>query len=414
MNLELFIARRLVTGKESKGYVSRAIVRFTTIGISLGLAVMIISVAVVTGFKKEISNKIIGFGAHIQIENYDSNASFETRPISSNQKFMPELRSLPGLKHIQTFGIKAGIIKTDEEIQGVVLKGVDKNYDWTFFKKNLIDGNVLTIPDSAPSNQILISKTTASSLKLKTGDDVGMYFVQNPPRVRRFKIAGIYETGLEEFDKIYVIGDIRHVRKLNDWDSTQISGLELSVNDFSQIDKMKCMVENIVGLDLMPDGSALKTSSIKDKNTQLFDWLNLVNLNAWIILFLMLLVAGFNMVSSLMILILERTNMIGLLTSLGAQSVSIRRIFIFQSGFLILKGLLWGNLIGLGLCFLQYHFKIIKLNQSLYFLSSVPINFNLFYFLLLNIGTLIAVLLMLIIPSMIISRISPDSTLRYN
>lgn len=414
MNLELFIARRLVTGKESKGYVSRAIVRFTTIGISLGLAVMIISVAVVTGFKKEISNKIIGFGAHIQIENYDSNASFETRPISANQKFMPELRSLPGLKHIQTFGIKAGIIKTDEEIQGVVLKGVDKNYDWTFFKKNLIDGNVLTIPDSAPSNQILISKTTASSLKLKTGDDVGMYFVQNPPRVRRFKIAGIYETGLEEFDKIYVIGDIRHVRKLNDWDSTQISGLELSVNDFSQVDKMKGLVENIVGLDLMPDGSALKTSSIKDKNTQMFDWLNLVNLNAWIILFLMLLVAGFNMVSSLMILILERTNMIGLLTSLGAQSVSIRRIFIFQSGFLILKGLFWGNLIGLGLCFLQYHFKIIKLNQSLYFLSSVPINFNLFYFLLLNIGTLIAVLLMLIIPSMIISRISPDSTLRYN
>jgi lipoprotein-releasing system permease protein len=418
LNLELFIARRLVSGKESKGYVSRSIVGITNFGISLGLAVMIISVAVVTGFKKEISNKAVGFGAHLQIENYDSNASYETNPISQNQKFLPAIKALPGIKHVQVFGIKAGIMQAQGEIQGVVLKGIDSNYDWTFFKQNLIDGNIFQVSDSVQTNQILISKAIASILKLKVGDNVAMTFVQRPPDVttlqRRFKIAGIYETGFEEFDKIYVIADIKHVRRLNDWGKDKISGFEITINDFSQLDSMKSTIESIASLDLMPDGSALRTTSIKDKNQQLFDWLNLTNMNAWIILALMLMVAGFNMISSLMILILERTNMIGLLTSLGAQSVSIRKIFLYQSGFLLVKGLLWGNLIGVGICLLQYQFKFVKLDQATYFLSSVPINFNLFYLLLINIGTLVITMLMLIIPSMIITKISPDKTLRYN
>ncbi len=414
MNLEFFIAKRLVTGKESKGYVSRSIVRIATIGISISLAFMLISVAVVTGFKKEISDKAVGFGAHLQIEYYDSNASYATNPISTEQKFLPELKKMPGIKHIQIFGIKLGIIKTSQDIQGVVLKGVGSDFDWSFFKRNLVDGNVFQVSDSIKTNKILISKSIASLLKLKTGDNVAMYFIQEPPLMRKFTIAGIYETGLDEFDKTYIIGDIKHVRKLNNWDTSQISGFEITLNDFNQMDDMKAKVENLIGLDLQPDGSTLRVTSIKDKNPQLFDCLNLQNINVWVILVLMLVVAGFNMVSGLLILILERTNMIGLLTSLGAQNYSIRRIFLYQSGFLIVKGLFWGNLLGLGICWMQYHFKFIKLDQASYFITSVPINFNILYFLLLNIGTLAATMLMLVIPSFIISKISPDTTLRYN
>jgi lipoprotein-releasing system permease protein len=232
--------------------------------------------------------------------------------------------------------------------------------------------------------------------------------------MRKFTVSGIYETGIEEVDTKMVIGDIKQVRKLNDWDSLQISGFEVNLKDVEKMDEATLETERLASLSLQPDGSALRTSNIREKYPQLFDWLSLVNMNVWVILVLMLVVAGFNMISSLMILILERTNMIGLLSSLGANSVSIRKIFIYQSGFMALKGLFWGNLFGIGICFLQYQFHLIKLNQATYFLSSVPVNFNLANILLLNIGTLIAVLLMLIIPSMVISKISPDSTLRYN
>jgi lipoprotein-releasing system permease protein len=414
LNLEFFIAKRLVSGKESKGFVSRSIVMIAIFGISLGLAVMLISVAVVTGFKKEISDKVVGFGSHLQIEYYGSNESYASNPISSDQKFLPELKRLPGIRHVQSFGIKLGIIKSSHDIQGVVLKGVGPDYDWSFFKRNLISGHVFKISDSVKTNKILISKIIASSLKLKTGDNVAMYFIQDPPLMRKFTVAGIYETGLAEYDKTYVIGDIKHVQKLNGWDSHQITGFEIAIDDFSHIDAVKSRVENLIGIDIQSDGSSLRTTSIKDKNPQLFDWLNLQNINVWVILILMLLVAGFNMVSGLLILILERTNMIGLLTSLGAQNYSIRKIFLYQSGFLILKGLIWGNLIGLGICWLEYHFKFIKLDQASYFITSVPINFNIFYFILLNIGTLVATMLMLVVPSFIISKISPDTTLRYN
>lgn len=415
MNLEFFIAKRLVSGRESKGYVSRSIVNITTFGISLSLAVMIVSMAVVTGFKKNIINKVVGFGGHILIENMDSNTSYETNPISTQQKFLPILKTNNGIKHIQEYCITAGIIKTKEEIQGIVLKGVGSDYDWSFFQHNLVDGHVFSVSDSGLSNNILISRTLANMLKLKTGEDVAMYFVKNPPRMRRFKIVGLYETGLEDdFDKKMVICDIKHVQNLNKWERSQISGFEIIINDFGNLSEMKSEVENTVGTEFQPDGSALKVQSIKEKYPQLFDWLGLVNMNVWIILTLMLLVAGFNMISGLMILVLERTNMIGLLTSLGARSASIRKIFIYQSGFLVLKGLFWGNVIGIVLCILQYQFHIIKLNQASYFINTVPINLNILYIVILNIGTLTAVLLMMIIPSMVISKISPDTTLRYD
>jgi len=376
---------------------------------------MIISVAVVTGFKKNIVTKVVGFGGHIVIENMDSNISYETNPISMNQSFLPRLKKIDGIKHIQGFSITAGILKTKEDIQGIVLKGVGNDYDWSFFQHNLVDGKVFTVSDSTLTNQILLSKTLANMLKLKTGDDVAMFFVKNPPRMRRFKIVGIYETGLDEdFDKKMVICDIKQVQNLNQWNHSQISGYEITINDFGKLNELKSDVENAVGTEFQPDGSSLKTQSIKEKYPQLFDWLGLVNMNVWIILALMILVAGFNMISGLMILILERTNMIGLLTALGARTTNIRKIFIYQSGFLVMKGLMWGNIIGITICLLQFQFHIIKLNQTSYFINTVPINLSVLSIVLLNLGTLTAVILIMVIPSMVISKISPDTTLRYD
>ncbi len=413
MNIEYFIAKRLSVGKEAKRYVSRSIVRFASVSIALGLAVMIITVSVVTGFKNKITYKIFGFGSHIQIVNFDSNSSYETVPITPNPAILKEIASLPDVKHVQQFATKPGIIKTRNEIQGVVLKGIDKDFDWSFFKENLISGEIISISDTV-SNNILISKFIASLLKLKTGDEIAMFFVQDPPRMRRFKISGIYETGMEEFDKLFVYADIKHIQKLNNWNKNEITGYEIALTGYKKIDKVHHEVTNIVGLKLNPDGSGLKVTDIKERYTQIFDWLNLQNMNVWIILALMLLVAGFNMVSGLIILILERTNMIGLLKSLGASNSLVSNIFLYQSGFLIIKGLIWGNVIGVSICLLQYHFNFIPLDQSSYFLNSVPINLNIFYLLLLNIGTAILTLAMLVVPSMIISRVTPESTLRFN
>lgn len=413
MNLEYFIAKRLVSGKESKGYVSRRLVNITTFGISLGLMVMLISVSVVTGFKKEVTDKVIGFGSHIQIEYLDNNNSYETKPISKNQKFLPDLSKLACVKNIQAFGIKAGIMKTKTEFQGIVLKGVDQNFDWTFFKRNLVEGRIPNINDTI-INEILISKTLASLLHLKTGEDVALYFIQEPVKFRRMHIVGQYQTGLGEMDKIYVITNLKQIQQLNNWKSDQISGFEINIKDFKQLEKAKDQIYQCAGLTLLSDGSTFRITSIKDKYQQIFDWLNLQNLNVIIILTLMLLVAGFNMISGLLILILERTKMIGLLTSLGAQSVNIQKIFLYQSGFLIVRGLFWGNIIGLSVLFLQDTFKWIKLDESSYFINSIPVNFNLLDILLLNAGTLAAIMLMLIIPSMIISKITPEFTLKYN
>jgi lipoprotein-releasing system permease protein len=413
LNTEYFIAKRLSVGKEAKRYVSRSIVRFESVSIALGLAVMIITVSVVTGFKNKISYKVFGFGSHVQVVNFDSNTSYETIPITANPKMAEEIALIPDVKHIQAYATKPGIIKTETEIQGVVLKGVDRDYDWNFFKENLVSGEIFSVSDTL-TNSILISKYIASLLKLKANDEIAMYFVQDPPRMRRFKIAGIYETGLEEFDKIFVLADIKHIQRLNNWVENEITGYEIALTNFQKIDLVHEEIMDMVGLKLNPDGSGLKVTDIKERNSQIFDWINLQNMNVWIILALMLLVAGFNMVSGLLILILERTNMIGLLKSLGATNALIARIFLYQSSFLILKGLIWGNIIGVSLCLLQYHFQFIRLDQSSYFLDSVPINLNIFYLLLLNLGTTVLTLVMLMLPSLIISRVTPESTLRFS
>ncbi|MQY79606.1 MAG: FtsX-like permease family protein [Bacteroidetes bacterium] len=414
MNTELFIAKRLISGEKSSTRISRPIVFIAIIGISLGLAVMIIATAIVTGFKNEIRDKVIGFGAHIQILNYDSNTSFETKPVNKNQEFYPQMVNLPGIKHIQVFGTKAGIIKTETDIQGVVLKGVGSDFDWTFFKRNLTDGVAFRVTDTIKTNKVLISKYIAQLLKLKVGDSFSMYFVQEPPRIRKFTVSGLYETSLEEFDKIYVIADIGHIQKLNNWSDNEVSGFEILLDNFEDLEEMTWVVQQEVGFGFEEDGSRLKIRNIIRKYPQIFDWLNLQDMNVWIILILMLIVAGFNMVSGLMILILERTNMIGILKAVGTQNWSIRKVFLYQSAYLVAKGLFYGNIIGIGLCLLQHYFGIIKLDESSYYLSTVPINFNLLYFFGLNLGTLLLTVLMLIIPSYLISRISPVKAIRFD
>jgi len=413
VNTEIFIARKLIVSKDNRKSISRSILNIAIFGISLGLAVMIVAMAVVTGFKNEITRKVVGFAAHIQILNFDSNRSYETQPINSNQEFLTALREDPSVASVQVFATKAGIIKTKSDIQGVVLKGVGPGYDWGFLRDYLQEGEILTLVDSARSNKVLISRYISSLLKLNINDDFLMYFIQEPPRMRRFTVTGIFETSLEEFDKVFIFGDIRHIQKLNDWTEDQISGFEVNLTDFSDLEEQTYMVMNKVGFGFEEDGSRLTVINIHDKYPQIFDWLNLQDMNVLIILILILVVAGFNMVSGLLILILDRTNMIGILKALGSPNVSIRKIFMYQSGFLIIRGLFWGNIIGIGICLLQKFTGIMELDQSSYYLNTVPVNLNALHIIALNLGTALAIILMLIIPSMIISRISPAMAIRF-
>jgi len=416
LNTEFFIAKRITFDKENKLSISRPIIKICIFGISLGLAVMIISVAVAVGFKREIRKKIIGFGAHILIINQDLNASFETSPISQNQPFYPSLTSIPGIKHIQVFATKPGIIKTGADIQGAIVKGVGSDFDWSFFNENMVEGKSFIVNDSVKTNEVIISKYLSSLLKLKVGDRFIMYFIDNKPRPRSFTVSGIYETGLEEFDGQFILADIGHIKKLNNWNDDQISGFEVLIDEhkYKNIDYYTHRVRDIAGTRLDEKGGKLDVINIKDKYPQIFDWLNLVDKNVWIVLGLMLIVAAFNMISGLLILILDRTNMIGILKALGTGNNSIKGIFLYQSSFLMLKALFWGNIIGLGICWIQHHFRILKLEQSSYFIDYVPVNFNLLNIIILNAGTMAITMLILLLPSIIISNINPVKTIRFN
>lgn len=414
MNTEFFIANRYFKDKSGDKKISRPIVNIAVISVALGLTVMILSVAIVIGFKSEIRKKITGFGSHIQIINHDTNTSFETVPVKKNQPFYPNLDSIDGIRHIQVFAIKAGILKTKEHIQGAVLKGVDKDFNWSFFRTNLVEGNTFRVSDTAKSNSIIISRYIANLLNLEVGDPVAMYFVEDPPRARRFNITGIYDTGLEDFDKQIILADIKHVQSLNGWSEDQVSGFEIIINDFDDISNLATFIRNEFTYPLFSQGLKLRVLPINEKYPQIFDWLNLIDINVWVILTLMIVVAGFNMISSLLIIILERTRMIGLFKAMGSTNWSIRRIFLYLSSMLIGKGLLWGNLVGIALCLLQQHFGIIKLDPATYYLDVVPIHLQILHVILLNIGTLIVTVFMLIIPSYLVAKISPVKTIRFN
>jgi len=414
MNLPYFIAQRLIKGRREGTSFSRPINVIAIIGIAMGLAVMILAVSILTGFKKEIREKVVGFGSHIQIMNFDSNISFETTPISDTQGFIPRIKQIPGIRHLQVFATKAGIIKTNEDTQGVRLKGVGSDFDWNYFSSNMIDGSVFKVTDTARNLKVIISKKISDMLRLHTGDSFVMHFVQDPPRYRKFTISGIYETSLEEFDKIYVFCDIGQIKRLNGWEDDQVSGFEIFIDDFDKLDAMTIAVRDAIGYKITEEEAKFKVTNIRIMYPQIFDWLNFQDINVIIIILLMLVVAGFNMISGLLILILEKTNMIGILKALGSEDTTIRRVFLYQAAYLIGKGLLWGNLIGIGLAFLQLKTGFITLDPSSYYIKTVPVNLELAHILLLNAGTMVAIIIMLLVPSQLISRITPVKAIRYD
>jgi len=417
MNTEFFIAKRLFFDKTKQQFLSGKIIRIALLGVALSLAVMIISVAVITGFKSEIIGKVTGFGSNIQIVSYNVRNTYEIPPVSKNQPFIKELMELKSIKSIQVFATKPGIIKTGETTHGIVFKGVDTDFNWSFFKQNLVEGAIPQLNDTSRANSFLISENISKMLKLKSGDKVVLYFINENeynPRLLQLEVSGIYRTGLEEFDNLFVIGDIKQVQRLNDWQSDQVGGFELTVNDFSKINETDHEVRNMVIKYTEKDTDVLRTETITEQYRAIFDWLSVTDINVWVILSLVSLVAGFNMISALLVLILERSNMIGLLKSMGSPNASIRKIFLYLAIMITGRGLFWGNLAGISLVLLQKYFHILKLNPAIYYVDVVPVQFSIMHLFLLNTGSLLLTTLMLFIPSYLVSKISPDKIIRFD
>jgi len=409
LNTELFIARKVFSQKENKNGISSKIVSIAVASISLGLAVMIISVAILVGFKREIRDKVVGFGSHFQIVNFDSNASFETQPICIDSVMIKQFLNAGHVNHIQAFGTKPGLIKTDDAIHGVIVKGVDTNFNWEFFSQNLTKGNIPSYKPDGKSNEVIISEKISKLLKLNIGDPLFCFFYnqgENAPRSRKFTISGIYRTSLDEFDEMFVIADLRHIQDLNNWNSNEVTGYELTIDNFEYLTPTFEKLREIT-INNANENSTLRVYSIITRYPMLFDWLSVLDLNVWVLLFLMVAVAGINMISGLLVIIIERTRMIGILKALGFPNISVRKVFLYLSGFLSAKGLLWGNVIGIGLCMFQYFTGIIKLNPDTYYIDTVPIVMNIGYIILLNIGSLLCIVAMIILPSLFITRISP-------
>ena len=409
----LFIAKRIYRSDEGQKQVSKPAVRIAMLGIAIGLAVMIVSVAVVIGFKQEVREKVIGFGSHIQLSSFDSNQSYETNPVAASDSLLNVLSAVRGVKHAQRFSTKPGIIKTNDNFQGMVLKGVGQEYDLSFFREYLLEGELPSFSDSAATNEVIISKALADKLKLKLKDKIYAYFIQDDVRARRLTVKGIYQTNFSEYDNLFVVGDIYTVNRLNKWEPDQVSGIEIQVNDYEQLDQTADKLFSLVESRTDRYGGKYLVQTIQQLNPQIFAWLDLLNLNVWSILILMIGVAGFTMISGLLIIILERTNMIGILKALGANNAMIRKIFLYFSVFLIGKGMLLGNIIGLALCWLQSSLHIIKLEPETYYVDSVPIELNFWIVLLLNVCTLIVAVLMLLGPSHLITKINPARSIRF-
>ena len=406
MNTSLFIAKRLYNTKENNNNYTRPIIRIAILAIALSVAIMILSVFILSGFKNEISNKVFGFGGHINISKFNYNQSYENDPIFLNPNVFSKIESLDFVSSIHPFATKAGIIKESDEILGVVLKGVDKNYNWKFFGENLISGELPVFNDTTTSKNVIISKNISNKMKLDVGDDLVMYYVQKPTRVRKFKVIGIYNTGLAEFDEVVVIGDLKHIQKLNNWQGNQVGGYEVITNNVSNIELFSEIIDENIDYDL-------KALDIKQKYPQIFDWLRLQDFNVLIILILMLIVGGVNMITSLLIIILEKSRFIGILKAIGATNWNIRNVFIYNSLYIIFNGLFWGNLIALTFSICQNYFDLISLDENIYFMSFVPVKIELMSLFLINIGTIIICYLILVIPSVVISKISPAKSIKF-
>jgi len=369
---------------------------------------MFVAVAILTGFKKEISEKVVGFCGHIQIVRFAENPTYEPQPVEKNQPFYSHLKHVKEIRHIQVFATKAGIIKTKDQIQGVILKGVGTDFDWSFFRNKMVEGRSFVLNDSLRSDEVIISRKIANLLNLKVNSDLRMYFiVGNNTLGRKFRISGIYDTGLEEFDKLYVIGDIRHIRKLNNWTNNQVGGFEVYLKNFRDVDRMGIYVYHQVGF-------SLDALTIKMQYPQIFDWLDLQDINVLIILILIIMVSSTTIISTLLILILERTTLIGILKALGMRTRAIRNLFLYNALYIVGWGMLWGNVLAFTLCLVQKKFSVVTLAEESYYVSVIPVNLDPWNILLINLGTVLVCYLIFTIPSFIISRVTPVKAIRFS
>ncbi len=416
MNFPLFIARRIYSDHtDDRKRVSKPAIRIATLGVAIGLAVMIISVCVVLGFKHTIRDKVVGFGSHIQIANfYTLQASALDSPIVVGDSMMSVLNDIDGVKHVQRFAMKQGILKTDNDFLGVAFKGVGEEFDSTFIHNNMVDGNIPSFSSKHSTNKILISKMMADKLKVKSGERIFAYFIdKGGVRMRRFTIAGIYQTNLTQYDKAMCFCDLYTAVKLNGWEPDQASGAELTVADFNKVDATEDIIIKKVNRTLDRNGETYSSKTIRELSPQIFSWLDLLDMNVWIILAIMTAVAVVTMISGLLIIILERTTMIGILKALGAKNSTIRHTFLWFAAFIIGKGLLIGDILGLGIILLQRFTGFAKLDPTTYYVSTVPVEINMLYIVLLNIATMLIAMFVLIAPSYIISHIHPAKSMRY-
>ena len=410
MNYELFIAKRIIAGKKYKNSISSPIIKIAITAIALGIIIMLIAVATASGLQTKIRQKMAGFKGHVQIVNYDNNNSdVSTIPIDIEQDFYPEFENIEGIKNVQIVASKGGIIRTDTDFEGIIFKGVSNDYDWSFFKEYLVSGN---LPDfnQRRTKEILLSQTVMNRLQLKLYDTITTTFLKTIsstlPSNRKYSICGIYNSGFAQFDKNMMIGDIREVQKLNKWTENQVGGFEVILDDFDNIKEKGKEIYSEISL-------TLDAKTILDSYPAVFDWIKLFDNNVWFIIGIMVLIAGINMITALLVLILERVQMIGILKALGSYNASIRKIFLYNATYLILKGLFWGNSIGLLLIGVQYYFQIITLNPETYYVATMPVHISVGAILALNIGTLILCFLMLIIPSYIITKINPSKSIKF-
>ena len=414
MNLPLFIARRIYSSDGQRREVSRPAIRIATLGVAIGLAVMIITVSVVLGFKHTIRDKVVGFGSHIRIENILTEQTASPTPICISDTLKRNIKAIPGVRHIAPYSMTQGILKTDSDFLGVIFKGVGKDYDLSFLKQHLVSGKMPEFNDEESSYQLLISQQTADKLVLKAGDHVFSYFIGNDDvRVRKFTVAGIYQTNMNQFDQLLCFTDYQVPIRLNGWEKDQCSGAELMVNDFERLEETARQVQHLITRNVDRYSETFTSQTIYESYPQIFTWLDLLDINVWIILALMVCVAGFTMISGLLIIILERTQMIGLLKALGARNSTVRHTFLWFAAFIISQGLLLGDLIGIGIVVLQQQTGFVKLDPASYYVDTAPMELNIPIVVALNVATLLISIFVLIAPSFLVSHIHPAKAMHF-
>lgn len=412
MILEWFIARR-ISGKTYNKGVSSTVVKIAVAAVALSVAVMIVSMSVIIGFKNEIMDKVVGFGSCVNIVNRETGGNYETMPISSEQDFFPSIENEQGINHIQRYVMKPAILKSGADILGVIIKGVGGEYDFKFFEDNMVEGCAPKIIAGQKTDSMLISKRMADLLNLKLGDKVVAYFVQDPPRMRKYTVSGIYQTGLEDYDKLLCFTDMTDIQKINGWNDNQISGFEVMIDDFSKLEDMSSLVREYAGYQISEDGAMLRVTNVKDNNRQLFDWITLTEMNVYVILAIMFFVAFVNMSTAMLIIIFERAAMIGIMKAVGSCNWLIRKIFIIQSAHITSRGVVIGNIVAAVLILLEQYFHLVGLDPASYYVDHVPAEFQLWYFVAIDLGTVLVMSIMLVLPSMAISKMEPAKVVNF-